>query len=1121
MRTIFLLMVMLMSISAVIAGELTITVREQLNRRWANELLTYPVQFPIGQCIEGGVTLAGPAGEMPVQLSQVEYWPNKNVKSAKLSFVVPELMPQTEQKYTVSYSPEAKERLRMPADDPKIVPGDNAVEGSTARFGARLLLGEKTYDPPAASAQVPAPVLAMRQADGAWFGGGKLYGPTAIKSYVSKLVAGGPVFARVETTYTYADGNTLTVTCQLNAGDYALLVDMHVGKDSTDDGFQLHLGNVTGGSKITGARVYAKDVLFNFDAKSADPAFYLSPWPGDGWFQDSPAGVRLKMPQAPGELVLTVRDSGAWVQPQADFAWKNFTKWRDGMPPISWNGWWTKRIPVYADPNGAYMRVNLLKGERKWAIGARADGNLLVEAFRCKVTDFHNAIIPRLNIVKDLPLDWPDGNARHPYLYMTAQQLATGAARNGNAYKDAMDLDKMRAQLDALGNLDLMRAVMDTAARYDALIDSGQLSPEERKLRKAQMVFLCYMVDSPAHWSYERGYISGNPNMTVSRLANLCVASLAIRENPQARKWAQYTIDWAKYWLQEVVDDAGQWPESSHYARVSWADYVQFAIVARQANFHDFFKEPKFKAMADFYEKTFTPPDPLRHVYAKGYHPRVGAPYGRGTRGDTWGLSGLVAAAMATSDPAFSRRMQWAWREGGFSGMFSHSTAGMCDMLVDRSLPTERPDWASEEFPHLGYLLRNHVGDPTENYLLFVAQYHRNADGEIWPADTGTIAKWFANGVPIGGNFHRIPDLSTPLLESRVSLATNWDPANSVQPDSWYTTTVTRQAFAPQARADYARANFDITESRAYHAFMPKDVPAFPHREKAGAVPLHWNRQLLLAKDDVPGGVTYLVLRDTVTGKQPNQWHFWTLSEKIGAAAETANREAFLADKPGAKAAPLRELNGDRLTAVGQFGADLDYYIASPTATPRYTLRYGYTTGAYGVWGNFAEYQDLLHLQLPGDGAYFVAMVPRAAGQPAPAFATLGNGTVIKITGAFGTDYCFLSPAKADVKAEGAAFSGTAGIVQNRVGGLALVLSDPGSVAFKEYGLAAIQPATMRIGLDFALLETTASQTAFELTLPGKWAVADGQPGVTLAKKGAALELTLPAGVMSARLVRK
>jgi hypothetical protein len=1123
MRNLLCSVVVLMSMTAVLAGEMTITVREQLNRRWANELMTYAVQFPQGQCYPGSEMLHGPAGEVAVQFSPVELWPNKSVKSAKLSFIVPELMPQTELKYRLSYGNELKERYPVPQSDLKVTPQDGAVIVTTSRFSARLLIGEKMYNQPVVAGDVPAPVLAMQQADSPWFGGGKLYGKTAVKSWSSKLVANGPVFVRVETTYIYADGNTLTVGCQLNAGDYALLVDMNVAKDSAEDGWDLHLGgpafSLTGGAKLIGARTWMKEQPIAFDMKATEPAFYLSPWPGDGWFADSPAGVRLKAAQYPGDLLLTVRDSGAWVQPQAEFAWKNFTNWRAGMPEIAWKGWMTKRIPVFAEEHGAYMRMNLLAGERKFAVGYRTDGKRLFDAFQCKATDFYTPIMSRLDVVKEMALDWPDG-AKHPYLYLNAQEMTVGAMRNGAAYKDAMDLDRMRAQLDALGNMDLMRNVMDTAARYDALIDSGQLSPEERRLRKAQMVFLCYMVDSPAHWSYERGFISGNPNMTVSRIANLGVAAMAIRENPQGKKWAQYAVNWGKYWLTDVVDDAGQWPESSHYARVSWADYVQLALVARKAGLHDFFKEPKFQAMAYFYEKTFTPPDPLRYVYTKGFHPRVGAPYGRGTRGDTWGLNGLVAAATATSDPAFSRIMQWCWREGGFSVFYSHSTAGMMDMLVDRNLPAERPSWGSEQFPHLGYLLRSHVGDPAENYLLFVSQYHRNADGEIWPADTGTIAKWFANGVPMGGNFHRIPDLSTPLLESRVSLATNWDPANPVQPDSWYTTQVTEKDAALQERADYVRTLFDITESKQYHPFMPKDAPAFPKREKVGVVPLRWERQVLLAKDAAAGGITYLVLRDTVSGKQPSQWHFWSLSEKIGATAETVDRMAFLADKPGAKAAPLRELKGDRFTAIGQFGTDLEYYVASPTATPRFTLRYGYTTGAYGVWGNFSEYQDMLHLQLPGDGTYFVALYPRKAGEAAPAFTTLGNGSVIKVAGTFGTDYCFLTPTATQATTEDAAFDGTVAMVQDRATGLSLILSAPGSVRYREFSLSTAQPATLRVAPYALTLELSQSGTAM-ITAAGKVTLADDQPGVKLVKKGTAYQVTTPAGITTVRLVRK
>ncbi|MHB9134072.1 MAG: hypothetical protein ACYDBB_23630 [Armatimonadota bacterium] len=1118
---------LLLGTEAAVAGEKKITVQEQLNRQWTHELLTYPFAAPQGQCEVTSVALTGPNGPLPVQLSDVQLWPGtQSVKSAQLSFFVEDLPPLTTQVYTVSFAAKAGTTPAI-TTDLQITKAENTIEVTTARFGARLLLGEKTYETPVSPADVLGPVAAMRLADGTWFGGSRLYGKTGIKSWSSTLAEAGPVFARVKTVYTYADGNTLTVTAQLAAGDYALMTEMNVAKDLPEDGWELLLNkgvSITDGVKITGSRgSYLRELPVKFDAQTKD-ACYLSPWTGEAWFPDSPAMVRLPLGGKAGELQLSIRDSGAWVtaNPKAD--WINYAGWKMGMPDHFWTGWQSKRIPLLAADGGVCLRMNLLSGMRKWTLGQSADGKLLMDTYHHKATGAYTPM-PRLNEVKEMVLDWKDG-VKHPYLYLNAQEIAAAGVRNSAALKELQDLDKFKSIMNKLADYDLMRAVMDASARYDACIDSPQLTPQERKLLKAQMAYMAYMVADPFHWSYERGYMSGNPNMTTSRIANLGIAGFALRDNPQGKKWAQYAVDWTKYWLNEVVDEKGYWPESSHYARVSWADLVQLALVARKAGMHDFFTDPKFKAMAFYYEKTLTPPDPLRHAGnavptgVAAPHPRVNAPVGRGTRGDAWGLGGLVARATAVSDPAFSRIMQWSWRESGYNSNVSHGTAGMADLYVNRDLPAERPNWGSENFPHLGYLLRNNVGTPQENYLLFVSEYHRNADGEIWPADTGIISRWFANGTPIGGVFHRIPDVSHQLLESRVLLACNWDPAQGVGPDSGYVTKTSRQEFAPLPGADYVSAGFDITDVKPHGIVMPKDAPAFPKREKVGAAPLRWQRQMLLVKDDQPGSLTYLVLRDTVAGNQPTQWHFWTLSEKIGTPAQTADRAAFLADKPGNKTAPLRELQGNRFSALGQFGSDLEYYIAGPADTPRYTLRYGYTTGAYGVGNSFGEYMDLLHLQLPGDGSYFVAMFPHGQAEKAPEFTTLGNGTVIRLTGAFGTDYCFLTRDKATAKAGDAAFTGTAGTVQDRTTGLTLVLSAPGTVEYREFGLSSANPATLRIA-PYALTLTLAENApAADITLkaPGKWALGDGQTGVKLVKKGTAYVVTIPAGVRTVTL---
>ena len=66
-----------------------------------------------GTCVPESVTLTGPQGPLPVQLSQVELWPATrwgelrskapSVKSARLSFVA-DLRPLATDTYTVRYA---------------------------------------------------------------------------------------------------------------------------------------------------------------------------------------------------------------------------------------------------------------------------------------------------------------------------------------------------------------------------------------------------------------------------------------------------------------------------------------------------------------------------------------------------------------------------------------------------------------------------------------------------------------------------------------------------------------------------------------------------------------------------------------------------------------------------------------------------------------------------------------------------------------------------------------------------------------------------------------------------------------------------------------------------------
>ena len=174
------------------------------------------------------------------------------------------------------------------------------------------------------------------------------------------------------------------------------------------------------------------------------------------------------------------------------------------------------------------------------------------------------------------------------------------------------------------------------------------------------------------------------------------------------------------------------------------------------------------------------------------------------------------------------------------------------------------------------------------------------------------------------------------------------------------------------------------------------------------------------------------------------------------------------------------------------------------------------------------EYQDLLHLQMPGDGVYYVAFFPRKRDMAAPTFQTLGGGTIIKVSGGFGTDYGFLSALEAHAAGEGASFQGTAGSVQDRTSGRVLALGAKGEVRYQAHALAAGFAASLRIGEQELTIElpervldgdkTLSPMVPFPggtltVTAPGRWLLANPLPGVKLTTSTTGFDLAVPAGM--------
>lgn len=1263
-RVLYLLLVLLAFLPAYAKdGETTIVLRDYLKQQWTNELLMYPFTAPEGACDAHSVTLTGPKGPMPVQLTDIVYWPGTQwVKSAKACFIT-DLAPLGRDTYVIRYG-DAPSRMLIPATDLTVTPGKEQVEITTKGFGARLLLGEQTFAEPAAAAKVPGPVIAMRMADGAWFGGSSMFGPGKLASYSAKLLDAGPVFARVAIHYTYDNGNTLDLTMRIAAGDNTMRMETQVKQSQPNDGFDLNINRGLLPLVLQVQDEIRKD-RFEFmtpkgynDLAWADiplaeyesPVGYpkglvtqLSPW--EDWFgtftqtrirlrlDDTDGGVLARKLDTERELQIRSLDPGAWVEPLPIEA--IFNPEGDADPAKSqWVGWGSKMLPLMKAGDDIFLHVNAAQGARKWTISDCRSMKGVAALFQWHnykpETEFPPETRPtigtRLDEVKDMVLEWPGDAGMHPTIFIKkadlealwkrqapdkalvddlsrlgygsprsddevyaqympnwTTDLALGAYLVSGGAQEIGEKTHLLARLRQALNYELWGMQFGCAGApapilYDGVIDTSLVPEAEKPVLRARMAYYAYRLADPAVWSAERGYCSGNQNMTVTWEISRGITACAIPSHPMAKVWYSKAERIMEYFLNHMVGPAGEWPEAmGGHGRTSINMILAFALASSNSGLHDYINDPRVKRMILWWGKMETPRD-TRPRGMPGCTPnrRYFPAMGRDCIGFPGGTCGVLARALQKSDPALSSDLQWAWLEEGASPELSH-LGGFAYVACDKTLPVKQPAWLSEVFPYAGAVFRHGVGTPNEHQTMLYSGDHFAA---FYTCHTGSFPDIFAYGVPVAGAFAGSYEYQEGYLTCHVDLAHGLNSMDErigtygyhglprdVNMWSWPTGETARygehgglanvSSFSTLPRQDYAAVDTALHYPRSMKLDWKTTLPKWPTVPAKGKPPVDWRRQTLFLKDDDPAAANYLLIRDSVKGGQPTIWQMWNVSVTLDTPEKVKDVDKVLADKPKPETAPdgvvivddedagppqnpgnmilpARELKGDRFTAIGQLGVDVEYYIASPTDTPRYTLRWGTeyivsTTNKYAV----PEYQDLLHLQMPSDGAYFIAFYPRKRSTPAPAFSTLGGGTIIKVKGDWGTDYGFLSALDATGEGEGARFTGTAASVQDRKSGLVLSLGAKGTVNYKGYGLAADVPAGLRVRAKDLVVELPAGlqPPAFEmmkpfpgatltLTAPGTLLLAKPQPGVKLVKTAVGWMLTVPAGCKAVTVMK-
>jgi hypothetical protein len=1155
------------------AGVQQLELRDVLNQTWKREFVEFPFSAPDQQCHVESLVVTGPNGPVAAQFLAPSFVTTDTafVREARIGFIIDELPALGQQTYTAEFGAQPR-RTTVPATDLTITTRADMVEIATEHFGLRVPVGERTGATPQESITPPAPVSALRLGQEPWYGGSRLYGAGEVVAWSSRLTERGPVRARVEQEYRYADGSRLQLVISLLAGDSrALFESRYQGAfdlkryhksfatnriDPTDKaGWSLQftpartdlsvlipweVSSTREGMLQSGhTRVRGKNMMINLAASTPGLITQLTPW-GD-WWEDytQNAWTFYGEGETPVMRVEAV-DPGAWVEPAPTGTFRGY-----GEVIPKW-------MPLWKEQDGpVHLYVTNVPGERKWLLGSAAP-----------------SLNRTLNTVKEYVLDW-DSTTQHPHLYTSPDALqrywnthAPNSALIEELFKTQIGPGQpngrsgwvleagtacwllsggdpevakrvklvawLHSLLDSPVGYDSLWNTAVICSGYDAVMGSDLVTPEERRLLRAKLALLAYRINDPTHWSIERGYCTANLDMSVSNELNKGMLAATLSDHPMAETWFANTRAMMEYLLSQKLTSHGEWPETtSGYFNVSFTPILTLAIAARNAGLGDFVDDQRTKRAMTFMAKFYAPPDPRGGgAWAPGLSRMTGLGDGAGYRS---GLPGVMARAIAASDPELSTALQWVWKRAGYPMNIEHSRMGGFQYIyLDRDLPAKAPNWRTDLYPRVATIFRDRLDTGKEDYLVQVVAPSEPA----LISEAGGIAHWFAYGVPLLSHFAGRYEFRQEGLANRVILARTGQETPERQRRSSYVMHEHRpwaedrpgtvQAIVDLPAARYSHAYFPIRGERRLAGSEPFDVPVLPAAGEATAAHLDWHRQLLMVTDGAPDSPRYLVLRDTVNGKQPTRWIMWSTSELLDVPAALRDAEACLSHKPGNSNTPARQLpQGDRYTALGKFGVDLEYFIASPADTPRHTLRWG--TGdrldLYGYMAGYKEYADLLHLQIPGDGAYYVALFPHPRGTAAPSFTTLGEGTIIHIRGDFGDDYCFMSREPASAETDVVAFRGRVALVQQRGDRRIFTLFDRGRIRQGAYALSAEVPVALQIAADRLEvgLHTDAGGQVM-ITVPGSWRCEQAQVQATALHPG--YLLTIPAGLRSVSLVK-
>lgn len=952
--------------------------------------------------------------------------------------------------------------------------------------------------------ELPPPLIACQvQGDAAWYGHAWFEGDHPVTAARTEVLSRGPVFTTVRVTYEIAgaepappgniaplapgapwppprSGCFIQSTWRIVAGSVWVQVeDQHRLPTPATSWLELKDGLKPDtalwirwfGYEAFGGNVDLKAVPLEPQPKQRGPFVALRPrWsqaPGGGQDFVATRGGEKADPTTPA-VGLVATHASRWVDPYA------------------------QTINVFAENRDtAKARFGWSQGSRSWALLVGGRGNFDDTGKLNGVVRRHSdwTLDKQLN---DYVLEWErDPTKAGPTILLTRERLAAMRAEwaSGKDTPTNTVLKEFVAKQDAIKGVDRTLLDLITGAttkagnppspdlwlqrRYqdDFLNPTGQtrrmkagwpaadLTADGKPLGGAAQAAIGYIFSDLDQWpGYHNGWGPGNPNFHTDKYLVAAFTAAALRDHPHAGRW----LTWARHEFDQDVHRVllpgdGVGFECPGYSTYALGLLLELATVFENTGHGNPVAEnPLFKKTGVWHRHLLTPHDPrigIRHQAPIGDTHRWGGKDGE--------VFGALARFYKTSDPAFASELMGIWklyRDQGMRGTVLSDVVNV-DQSITPTAP-ERLDWQSRSFLGFGAVMRSGFASERETFATF------RAGSALGHAHNEQLSfHFYGAGLPIAldynCSYHPRGDhaaLHNTMTFGQARPFTHQGDSEAVPAMEQAVGAAKLAAFASTPVADAAVAEMAVDRlvlspvepqhAKFQYPYPTRDVPRLVHR-----------RFQVLVKHPAGSPLSdYLVIRDETISREAQHTNLHLLSRAVS-------------------------IDGNRIRATGQLGADIDVFLATPTAPKVEVGRWFYYDewmSGPGKWKlagkghdpaqkqasdeenaawikmihdsdgralippvgwsdkwEVGEYQQWLRIDTAPGQALTWVVYPRRRGEPEPTFAILDGGTGVAVSVGNTRDEIHLATTPA---------AGIAGQVVVRQGDISTVVLGPSAV---------------------------------------------------------------------------